>query len=241
LPGVFGFLVWELRSNWRLYEANRPESLGPVAVGSHGETVIRFLRPGFHSGTLPKLFARLRRKWRAGREQAVLKHREALHHVEASVRRLVEREFAALLHESRRLGHWSIGPGSIHLATNRIRIELAAGNREGPSLWIDLEESAGILAAGVSQPGWLESLSADERTTFGDAVAGLYKISGVERVHTPGDRLSISQVTPVVAGGVPVPLGSIDFANVVIPWRAWVEAWEGEATRVQADGWLRLV
>ena len=69
LPGVFGFLVWELRSNWRLYEANRPEAIGPVAVGSHGETVVRFLRPGFHSGTLPKLFARLRRTLlRPGRE-----------------------------------------------------------------------------------------------------------------------------------------------------------------------------
>ena len=59
VPGFFGFLVWELRANWRLYEANRPESLGALAVGSHGETVVRFLRPGFHSGTLPKRFARL--------------------------------------------------------------------------------------------------------------------------------------------------------------------------------------
>ena len=75
LPGVFGFLVWELTSNWRLYESNRPESLGPVVVGSHGETVVRLLRPGFHSGTLPKQFARLRRARRAGREQAALKHR----------------------------------------------------------------------------------------------------------------------------------------------------------------------
>ena len=167
LPGVFGFLVWELRSNWRLYEANRPESLGPVVVGSHGETVVRFLRPGFHSGTLPKRFARLRRARRAGREQAALKHREALHHVEESVRRLVEREFAALLHESRSLGDWSIEPGSIHLATNRIRIELLAGERDRPSLWIDLEERSGMLAAGVSQPGWLESLSLDQRRTLG--------------------------------------------------------------------------
>ena len=60
LPGVFGFLVWELKSNWRLYEANRPEALGPLVVGGHGETVVGLLRPGFHSGTLPKLFGRLR-------------------------------------------------------------------------------------------------------------------------------------------------------------------------------------
>ncbi|MEX2560599.1 MAG: hypothetical protein WD403_11830, partial [Pirellulales bacterium] len=59
LPGVFGFLVWELKENWRLYQANRPKLLGPVPVGHHGETVVRLLRPGLHSGLLPKLYARL--------------------------------------------------------------------------------------------------------------------------------------------------------------------------------------
>src|SRR5262249_7204778 len=91
LPGVFGFLVCELRSNGRLYEGTRPELLGPIAVGSHGETIVRFLRPGFHSGTLPKLFARLRRMRRAGRERAWLRRREALHHDEELIRRVVER------------------------------------------------------------------------------------------------------------------------------------------------------
>ena len=61
LPGVFGFLVWELKENWRLYEANRAESLRPVLVGDHGETMGSLLRPGIHSGTLPKLFAKLRK------------------------------------------------------------------------------------------------------------------------------------------------------------------------------------
>ncbi len=99
LPGVFGFLVWELRSNWRLYAANRPATLRPLAVGNHGETVVRFLRPAFHSGTLPKRFARLRQAMKAGRDRAAAKHREALHHVEEAMHRLVERDFAGLLHE----------------------------------------------------------------------------------------------------------------------------------------------
>src|SRR5262249_3237653 len=53
LPGAAGFLVWELKENWRLYRANRALALGPVVIGSHGETMTRLLRPGFHSGTLP--------------------------------------------------------------------------------------------------------------------------------------------------------------------------------------------
>jgi hypothetical protein len=61
IPGVFGFLVWECKENWRLYAANRPPQLRPVLVGSHGESVIRLMKPGFHSGTVPKTFAKLRR------------------------------------------------------------------------------------------------------------------------------------------------------------------------------------
>ncbi|HEV3339376.1 MAG TPA: hypothetical protein VG125_03435, partial [Pirellulales bacterium] len=51
LPGIVGFLVWELKENWRLYKANRPLVLQPDAVGHHGESVSRLLRLGFHSGT----------------------------------------------------------------------------------------------------------------------------------------------------------------------------------------------
>ena len=234
LPGVFGFLVWEFRSNWKLYEANRPASLIPVAVGSHGETIVRFLRPGFHSGTLPKRFARLRRALRVGREPAILKHREALHHVEESVRQLVEREFAGLLHENLLLRNWSIGPGSIHLATNRIRIEVLARERDSASLWIDLEERSGVLFAGISQTGWLEELNSEQRRALADAVAGLYRISGIERVHTPGDDVSIHPVSQDQLVGSAASDHPIAFADVMIPWKVWVEVWEGQADK---PGW----
>lgn len=75
LPGLAGFLVWELKENWNLYAANHgprhtpdptgpAESLGedqePAVVGHHGETIRGLLHRGFHSGTLPKAFDRLR-------------------------------------------------------------------------------------------------------------------------------------------------------------------------------------
>jgi hypothetical protein len=218
LPGLFGFLVWELHSNWRLYAANRLAALGPIVVGSHGETVVRLLRPAFHSGTVPKRFARLRRALRAGRGGVALKHREALHHVEEAMRRLLEREFAGLLRESRSLGVSAIEPGAIHLATGRIRIELLGEDRDRPSLWIDLEERSGVLEAAISRPGWLEGLDDAQRRTLADALAALYKISGVERVGTPG----ADRVAPV----------SIAFRDVVIAWSAWVATWENEANPV---------
>ncbi|HEX5272102.1 MAG TPA: hypothetical protein VFW33_16510, partial [Gemmataceae bacterium] len=99
LPDAFGFLFWEMKENWRLYRANRPKVLEPAVVGSHGETVLQLLKPGFHSGTLPKLYAQLRwaereahdtGAWRAPR--AV---RERLKGVELSLRRFVTRDVLA--------------------------------------------------------------------------------------------------------------------------------------------------
>src|SRR5439155_11246305 len=105
LPGLAGFLVWELKENWRLYAANRPRGLRPVMVGSHGETLARLLRPGLHSGTLPKLHAKLRKAERraprhARAAEAVRTHKAALHHLATNVRHFIEREFLALLNAS---------------------------------------------------------------------------------------------------------------------------------------------
>ena len=60
LPGLFGFLFWELKENWRLYAANRPRPVPPARLGQHGDTVRDLMRRGFHGGTLPKTFDRLR-------------------------------------------------------------------------------------------------------------------------------------------------------------------------------------
>src|SRR5438876_11244753 len=113
---MFGFLVWELKENWRLYEANRSEGLRPVIVGDHGETMGGLLRPGIHSGTLPKLFAKLRKSERRAPgdadEKGAFKRLESLHHVEESIRRFVERDLIALLRESRTLRPAAIEVGA---------------------------------------------------------------------------------------------------------------------------------
>src|SRR5262249_35516146 len=66
LPDAVAYLAWELRENWRLYRANRGKAVGPAAIGAHGETVRGLLQPGFHSGTVPRLYARLRPAGRRG-------------------------------------------------------------------------------------------------------------------------------------------------------------------------------
>ena len=95
IPGIFGFLVWECKENWRLYKANSSPVIGPVPVGSHGERVRALLRPGLHSGVVPKQFAKLRRAESAGNHKRAVKIHHKLEHVGEAIQRLVERETLA--------------------------------------------------------------------------------------------------------------------------------------------------
>jgi len=187
IPGVFGFLVWELKENWRLYEANRPANLRPVAIGHHGETLARLLKPGFHSGTVPKLFAKLRKAERkslaTGRGKAVRKQMAHLHGVEESVRHFIDRDFLTLLLQSRSMGGTPLALGEISAGAKRFLIDLHRPGHAGPPLRLSFEEHSGWLVAGVVDPGWLGGLDAAGRNALATALAGLYKMAGVDLVR----------------------------------------------------------
>ncbi|HUY93362.1 MAG TPA: hypothetical protein VMV10_31840 [Pirellulales bacterium] len=204
LPGVIGFLVWELKENWRLYQANRPKELGPVPVGSHGETVVRLLRPGFHSGTLPKLYARLRRADRraywTGNWKASRKYREAIQHVEQAVCDLIERELLALLSQSRRFGDRPLSVIRLKTGASSVRFELHCAEHAAAPLAIALEEQSGWLVARVVEPGWSAALERGAQQALADAMTGFYKIAGVELIREqivsalePGARYEINE------------------------------------------------
>jgi hypothetical protein len=200
IPGIFGFLVWELKENWRLYEANRPTTLKPVLVGSHGETVVRLLRPGFHSGTIPKLFAKLRRAARRGRGRASRRFHDALHHVEEGLHRFAERELVHLLEHSRRWAKLPLRVTEVALATNRIRLELACPDLGTKSMEIFLVLDDGQVMARIGDTGWLEQLSPKQRDAFTEALAGWLQWAGA------------CQVPELVAPGP-------------IAWGEWVKTW----------------
>ncbi|MEA3640392.1 MAG: sulfite exporter TauE/SafE family protein [Lamprobacter sp.] len=118
LPGLFGFLVWELKENWKLYEANHrqrlsaveadqaPESpIEPAAVGAHGENMRGLMCRGFHSGTLPKSFDRLRKVIRrqlrdeAAHPKRLRRCQRHLEDLERAIGVFVDREFSFALRE----------------------------------------------------------------------------------------------------------------------------------------------
>jgi hypothetical protein len=184
IPGIFGFLAWEFKENWKLYRANRARTLKPVRVGSHGETIAQFLRPGFHSGTVPKIFHRLRKAQL--RSNAPLlptnKHVEAMHHVEEALVAFANREFVALLNQDPLYREAPIALGHVRLAATTIRMEFLLQGQEAP-LVVTFEQRAGWIIAAVEEPGWAATRAPAQWQLLSAALLGLYKIAGADVVH----------------------------------------------------------
>jgi len=186
IPGVFGFLVWELKENWRLFAANRSPTLKPSAVGSHGENVIRLLRPGFHSGALPKAYAKLRkaqRRFDAGKRAAIARAHDKLHHIERDFQHFLERDLIQLLEAAAVMDSGELRVDTIHVTANTIQWALASRNFPEDPLRITYAEQSGFLVAGIDQPGWLDLIGRQRRLACGNAIAGFYALSGVDIVR----------------------------------------------------------
>ena len=209
IPGVFGFLAWELKENWRLYAANRPPLLAAVQVGHHGETMRRLLVPGFHSGTIPKLFARLRRqlRGRGGPQVAPLRAEEQLVELGHDIAAFVDDECLGLLRRSR-FGAAGLRVAGVQLATNRVRIEIAADHLGPDRLTVELVHAGGTLVARRSTPGWLPSLPADDQRLVRLALAGLDSLCGAD--FTGREAAGVVESAPVES----------------LAWDEWRNAWE---------------
>jgi hypothetical protein len=196
MPGLFGFLVWELKENWRLYAANRSRVLKPSIIGRHGESLPRLLRPGFHSGTAPKLFARLRRSLRkaqrSGDWKAVNSCRALRREVERQLQRFGDREFCVLLEECGFHGHGMLQCSAARIATNRIEIEFRRAGEIPGSLHVIFEDHSPWLIASVRTAGWEQSFDAVEQRRYLTALMGLLKLAAVdlidERIRLDIDR-----------------------------------------------------
>jgi hypothetical protein len=186
LPDAVTFLFWETRENWKLYRANRPAHLRAEAVGSHGEGVVGLLRAGFHTGTVPRRFARLRAAEREGGRTGdwteARRHRAALRDVADGVRRFVGRELVAVLNPANPWGGRSVFVGDVHLGTNRIRVELGLLGSAKPAV-LEFEDRSGWLVAGWADPGWVTDLPAAPARALENTLAYLYKRAGVELVR----------------------------------------------------------
>lgn len=210
IPGIFGFIAWELKENWRLYAANRPRRLAPVVIGSHGETMRGLLRPGFHSGTLPRCYRKLRRAQTREKQNS---WRQALHHVADEIQHFVERECLALLH---RVAGDSLPLRVSHIQTGCRHVTISFHHpHDGPvPLQLVFEEIDGRIHAEIVEWGWTRRLSDEHRSILILALRGLLDKAAVE-VFAARQRLELE-----------VPLAK-DFDDLRrhVSWREWHEEW----------------
>jgi len=200
IPGVFGFLAWELKENWKLYAANRSQNINPAAIGHHGETFVRLLCPGFHSGTIPRLFARRRRAARKASRTPHLskeaRYTEKLSHEAESLLHFVERNLIAVLNESRTFRGLDLSVGTVELATNRVLVTVQNAADPDDPLQIEFDEQSGWLLAGVPRLGWLGEFLEEDRAVFRTALAGLYKLAAVDMVREQIERQLLAPPLP---------------------------------------------
>ncbi len=208
-PGVFGFLAWELKENWRLYAANRPRLLQPVQVGHHGETMRRLLLPGFHSGTIPKLFTRLRRhlRGRAAAGGAPVRAEEQLTELAHDIAAFVDDECLGLLRRSQ-FGGAGLRVADVQLATNRVRIEIAADELGPEPIRVDIGQSGSTLTVRRSLPEWAAELPAHRERLLALALDGLDALCGAD--FTVRETGGVTESAPVRS----------------LEWNDWREAWE---------------
>ena len=211
IPGIFGFLVWELKENWRLYAANRSPTLRPTVIGRHGETMLRLLRPGFHSGSIPKAYAKLRRAERRARRNGnwhpVRRHLRCLQHLELDLRRFVERDFLALLDECPAWGVPTPTLARLELTTNRIQIALECPPVDAAAMEIAFEYKSGWMLTDTPEPGWSVRLADAQRRVFAVALNGLYKLAAVELLR------------PTIEAQFPSPMPPYDVvADRLVVW-----------------------
>ncbi|MFO0878112.1 MAG: hypothetical protein U0840_12245 [Gemmataceae bacterium] len=257
LPDAVAFLIWEMKENWNLYRANRGASPRPAAFGSHGETVRGLLQPGFHSGTVPRLYSRLRaaertslssRNWNAPR-----RIRGEIEEVAHAVQTFVSREMVWILRESSRWSVKSVAVQSVGLGTNRIRIELEHLDHPASPAEVEMECHQGWLVAGIATPGWIDLIPADQRRVLEACLAYLYARSDVDLVREQVRRQSSAPLELIQLTERDLLLFTTDKQEIRVPlieelhrmgsqcegdryrfparaitWTAWEAAWQAD-------------
>lgn len=187
LPDVVGFVFWEMKENWTLFRANRRQTLGSAAVGAHGETVRGLFQPGFHSGTLPKLFARIRHAelaaLKSGNYSAVRQSRATQQELEEVLAKFATRELCYLLDLSPAWRGQALEAAMVELASNQVRFYLADPRHPGEPLVLSIDYRSRWVVARLEECPWLAKLDPAARQALHNALVIFYKLATIDLIH----------------------------------------------------------
>ncbi|BBM87866.1 hypothetical protein [Candidatus Uabimicrobium amorphum] len=152
MPGICGFMAWEFKENWKLYEYSNSQTVKPVIIGSHGETIPRFLKTGFHSGTIPKLYKKIR-KDKAG--TAKLSYSRKIeyehHHICHDLEKFISRSFCSQFNINTRMRDYlrnvKVGHAAIRNQSITIPVTLYQKDRENVTFKIIYELQSDLICS----------------------------------------------------------------------------------------------
>ena len=175
IPGIFGFIAWELKEDWRLFAANRPDGLPRVVLGHHGETMRGLLRPGFHSGTVPAHFRKMRlaldKSEHSGKPPAIEKHLHGIDEVRHSIEVFVERELLPLVNGSAAWTGVTLHCHHVSIGVQSIVIVLELEDRSEP-LHIAFERRDDAIGFRIVERGWYDRLNPERSAVLAAALVG---------------------------------------------------------------------
>jgi hypothetical protein len=111
------------------------------------------------------------------------RYEEKLHHAIVDVKHFIERELLVLLEESHHFRDKRVSLQNIQVACNSIRITLACEDSDNGPLVLAFQEQSSWLMVGILEPGWIVELKDWHRRTLQLAIAGFYKLAGVDIVR----------------------------------------------------------
>jgi hypothetical protein len=187
--GIFGFLAWELKENWRLYRRNANPLLTPAVVGNHGETVVALLRPGFHSGTIPALYQRSRALAAAGTarsdyDRQVRWIKRQRQHLRDALEQFVQADLLTPLRHHAVFATTAGCVTAVEISPSSITVdcELEFVGQDRRISWrIQLQDQNGILHANLAwSPADQAYLTARQLLVLAFQIAVFYKRAGVD-------------------------------------------------------------
>lgn len=187
LPGLFGFLFWELKENWGLYASNRTHPVPPARPGTHGETLAGMLRRGFHSGAVPKAFDKLRSVMeRQIREEApearqLRRALAPLTRIDAAIAEFGDKEVGDRLRQG--CPGWTVVMLRPRIASQGIELtaRLFTDGSEPIELRIGLAIEGSTLICAPQTKGTVDLVSDECRRQVAAAIDWLQRRSGAER------------------------------------------------------------
>ncbi|HOU92160.1 MAG TPA: hypothetical protein PLU22_14005 [Polyangiaceae bacterium] len=203
LPGICGFVAWEVRYEWLLFAANRRRHLPACPAGPGGEPLRRLLVPGVYSGALPETLQSLARSLaedgpHTARVRRLERRRRRL---VAAVERFFERELVARLAASSHLGG-RVFDLRVGVDGTGVACALAPRGAPGDALVVELRVVGRDLAAVLGARGFAAALAPAERRVLDAALLGLAAAAGARRCFGAG--------------------------GVAVPWERWAAFWDAE-------------